>query len=397
MDDLDRIRSAFPEPPAPSPEAAAKARRELQQLISQAQPAPDRQRPLAARSWSATVAADRRHRWYAAARSGRIGIALTATAATVAVAALGVPLLMTPGSGPDAAPVPSTVTPTPRLVTASQVLLDLAVKQEQDEKVSGAYFRVRSLQLRATAEVGRPGQKYRIERRSLTESWMPMKPGVESWLGWLDLGARPATAADTARWKAQGSPRSWQLAHEEDPVTMAPGATTVRKMTFDEVPPGYYLSGEKPVTARQIQALPTDPAVLRAVLARGVQPGATREEIDYTVFCAAGRLLFEMPSPPKLRGAALRVLSKLPGARFKEHVKDPIGRPGTEISFDWSVLGRPTTRSTASKDTLTRYVVDPTTGRLLSSETFGLKAGASVVLESGWTDERPTPPSPTIR
>ncbi|MEU4395578.1 hypothetical protein [Kribbella sp. NPDC023855] len=43
------------------------------------------------------------------------------------------------------------------------------------------------------------------------------------------------------------------------------------------------------------------------------------------------------------------------------------------------------------------YIVDPSTGRLLSSEQDGLKSGASVVLESGWTDENPQPPSRTIR
>jgi hypothetical protein len=321
---------------------------------------------------------------------------VTVTVATVAVGALATPLLLNAGSGPDAAPVPSTVSPSARLVTASQVLTQVAIKQEVDERVSGRFYRVRSLQIRGTTEVGDP--KYRLERRSITESWMPMRQGVESWFGWVDLGARPATAADQAQWKAQGSPKSWHLDYEVDPVTMAPGAPVVRKMTFDEVPPGYYLSGETPVPAKAIQALPTDPAKLRTVLARGAAKGASSDEIDYTVFTAAGRLLFELPSPPKLRGAALRVLSELPGARITEHVKDPIGRPGTEISFDWKIdRGTPRAHKTALYNGRTRYVVDPSTGRLLSSESFGAKPGASVVLESGWTDESPRPPSPAIR
>jgi hypothetical protein len=283
-------------------------------------------------------------------------------------------------------------------MTASQVLMAVAVKQEVDEKVSGNYYRVRSLQMRATTEVGAPGRKYHLERRNITESWMPTKQGVESWFGWVDLGARPATPADTAKWKAQGSPKSWQLDYEVDPVTMAAGEPTVRKMTFAEVPPGYYLSGVKPVTAQQIQALPTDPVKLRAVLARGAESGAAADETDYVVFNAAGRLLFEMPSPPKLRGAALRVLSELPGTQYKENVKDPIGRTGTRITMAWpsSVKG-PTARKTAFGDGGTSYIIEPTTGRLLSSETIGIKRGASVVLESGWTDNSPKPPSPAIR
>jgi hypothetical protein len=116
------------------------------------------------------------------------------------------------------------------------------------------------------------------------------------------------------------------------------------------------------------------------------------------VFSAAGRLLFEMPSPPKLRGAALRVLSMLPGTEFELNVKDPIGRVGTAFTYDWAGRGgRPSGEPTMLNDGRTRYVVDKTTGRLLSSESIGLKAGASVILESGWTDEKPTPPTPTIR
>lgn len=376
MNEFDKIRSAFPEQPRPSAEVTARARRQVQALVREAQ----------------TVR--RRDRWYAAAKAGRVGMALTATAATVALAALAVPLLLSPGSGPDAAPVPSTITPTPRLMTASQVLLAVAVKQEHDEKVSGQYFRVRSLQLRGTTEVGSP--KYRIERRNITESWMPMRQGVESWFGWVDLGARPASPADEAKWRAQGSPRQWQLSYEVDPVMMAPSEPVVNKMTFDEVPPGYYLSGVQPVTAQVIQNLPTDPVKLRAFLAANPQPGATADEINYQVFSAAGRLLFEMPSPPKLRGAALRVLSMLPGVQFKENVKDAIGRIGTRISLDWE-KPKPGSRKTMLGDGRTNYIIDPSTGRLLSSEQDGTKSGASVVLESGWTDERPTPPSRAIR
>ncbi len=378
MDDLDKIRSAFPEPSGPTPEATAKARRELEALVRAEATPPSRA-----------------SRWYGAARSGRVGIVLTAAAATVALVALATPVLLSPGSGPGAAPAPGT-TSVPQLRTASQVLLDLAVKQEQNEKVSGKYFRVRSLQLRGTTTVGKPA--YKLERRNITESWMPMKTGVESWFGWVDLGARPATPADSAQWKAQGSPKRWQLSYEVDPVTMAPGEPVVNKMTFDQVPPGYYLSGVKPVTAQQIQALPTDPEKLRAVLAADAQPGASDGEIDYQVFSAAGRLLFEMPSPPKLRGAALRVLSMLPGTELEVNVKDPLGRTGTAFSYDWNRLGaKPGSKATTFNDGRTRYVVDTSTGRLLSSEAIGPKSGASVVLESGWTDEKPSPPSKAIR
>ncbi|MEV8377982.1 CU044_5270 family protein [Kribbella sp. NPDC056861] len=378
MNEFDKIRSAFPEQPGPSRETTAAARRQVQALIREAGDS------------------RRRDRWYAAAKSGRVGIALTATTAAVALAALATPLFLSPGPGAgDAGPVPSTVSPTtPRLVTVSQALVQLAMKQESNEKVSGKYFRVRNLQIRGLLRVGSP--KYSIAQRSITESWMPMRQGVESWFGWVELGARPATAADTAKWRAQGAPTQWPMT-ETDPVTMAPSEPVVNKMTFDQVPPGYYLSGVKPVTAQQIQALPTDPAKLYAVLAASAEPGLTADDVNYQVFSAAGRLLFEMPSPPKLRGAALRVLSMLPGVRLEEGVKDPIGRVGTQISLDWAKRGQPSGSPTRAYDGRTNYIVDPGTGRLLSSEYDGLKQGASVVLESGWTDEKPAPPSRAVR
>jgi hypothetical protein len=42
------------------------------------------------------------------------------------------------------------------------------------------------------------------------------------------------------------------------------------------------------------------------------------------------------------------------------------------------------------------FIIDPTTGRLLSTS-YDRKPGAIVILESGWTDQNPTPPSPAIR
>ena len=92
------------------------------------------------------------------------------------------------------------------------------------------------------------------------------------------------------------------------------------------------------------------------------------------------------------------MLSELPGTQYKGNVKDPIGRSGARITMAWPSSGQgPTAPRTALGDRGTTYIIEPTTGRLLSSETIGIKRGASVVLESGWTDDSPEPPSPAIR
>jgi len=374
MNELESIRKAFPEADAPSPEATAAARRQLQGLIRQ-------------------QSNGRPRRLLAVARAGWVGTAVTAAIAVVAVVALGVPLVR--GTGDDAGVAPATITPSaPRLASASQALLAAAVEQEKDEKLSGKFFRVRSLQLGRTARVGQP--KYTLQGRMITESWMPMKPGVESWFGWAGLGYRPATASDVARWRAQGSPTSWQVPGDHEPLMTRAMAPTIHEMSFQNVPPGYYLTGTTPLSAQQIAALPTDPVKLRALLAAGADRRSTPAERNYTVFAAAGQLLFETPSPPKLRGAALRVLASLPGTRIRTDVQDPIGRTGTEITIDVE-KGQPSGSPTITARGSTAYIIDTTTGRLLSSTIEGPKRGSTVVLESGWTDDTPRPPSAAVR
>jgi hypothetical protein len=180
-----------------------------------------------------------------------------------------------------------------------------------------------------------------------------------------------------------------------DPITTKDGEPVVNKMSFRDVPPGYYLTGDKPLSAQQIAALPTDPVALETLLRRHAGPAESAAERDYRVFAAAGRLLFEMPSPPKLRGAALRVLAALPGTQLQAGVKDPIGRIGTEITLT-ADLSKASGDRTFLFSSGASYIIDPGTGRLLSSSIGGPKPGSTVVLESGWTDQNPTPPSAEI-
>ncbi|TDD61384.1 hypothetical protein E1263_07705 [Kribbella antibiotica] len=368
MNEFESIRKAFPEQAGPSPETAAAARRQLQHAIH-----------------------DEKHR--SRVKLAWIGGAVTATTAVVTVVALGLPLLQGPNSG-DVGVAPATLTP-PRLASASEALLAAAVEQEKDEKVSGKYFRVRTMHIDAGTRVGNP--RYTLKHQSINERWMPMRPGVESWFGWVELGYKPASPGDEAKWSAQGSPTSWTQSELVDPITMAPTKPVVNKMSFQDVPPGYYLSGTKPLTAQQIAALPTDPVKLRAILSQGAD-ARNPEAANFTAYSAAGRLLFEAPSPPKLRGAALRVLSMIPGVTIEQNVKDPLGRAGTKVSLktDFGRL-KPGAEPTLFSDGRLDYIIDPVHGRLLASQFFGPNKGADVILESGWTNDKPTPPSTAVR
>jgi hypothetical protein len=373
MNEFDVLRKAFPEADGPTPEATEAARRQVEELIHQARPA---------RSFTSFV------------RAGWLGTAVTAATALVAVVGLGGALVVGRGGGGGSLPSGPTTTTAPRLTAAAEVLIAAAARQEKDEKVSGKYYRVRRLQLNPTTRVGNP--KYTLERRSITESWMPMKPGVESWFGWVNLGYRLVSPADEAKWRAQGSPTSWQLPYERTPISMSDGVPVVNKMSFRDVPPGYYLTGDKPLSAEQIAALPTGPVQLYQYLANTADRQVSAADREYAVFAAAGRLLFEMPAPPKIRGAALRVLATLPGTRVRTGVKDPLGRVGTEVSIT-AALNKPGGDRTSLFWSGATYIIDPATGRLLSSTIGGPKPGSTVVLESGWTDDKPTPPSSAVR
>ncbi|WP_143466117.1 hypothetical protein [Kribbella sp. ALI-6-A] len=88
-----------------------------------------------------------------------------------------------------------------------------------------------------------------------------------------------------------------------------------------------------------------------------------------------------------MRAAALRLLAGLPGAQeVEQNVPDLLGRKGTAVKFSfpasWLAI---------------KLVIDPASGKFLSSERTGGKNGTTVGLESGWTDAKPTAPAAALR
>ncbi|MGC4938783.1 CU044_5270 family protein [Kribbella sp. DT2] len=325
-----------------------------------------------------------------AARRRRLGGAgLVGGGALVAVAALSVPLVLAPGAGTDAPaeagpPAASTpVEPPVRQLTAGAVLLVAAAAEERGEVTTGKYFRVRTTWTR-DLPVGRDKTPYKIRETFLQEDWTG-RAGGSSYRGRRSLGAKPATAADEAVWRQAGSPTSWNLGKTDTVVprdqiiTASPGKGELDKLHGDA--DRYDALGVQGVPLKEILALPSTPDGLRARL---LQDKAHRakdaDDTSYLVGMATG-LLETTPALPKVRGAALRLLSGLPGAEVEENVPDTLGRKGTAVTFAFPAL-----RSTV------RLLIEPRTGKLLSSEHLGGKIGRTVVLASGWTDDQPTAP-----
>lgn len=373
MDEFDKLRSAYPEQPAPTRDVIQQARSQVQTLAREAagQPAPRSRRftPL------------------------RVGMGLTSGAAAATVAALAVPLMLSPDAGPaDSAPPATTTAPAtaPALaLTASQVLVAAAVEQERSEATTGKYFRVRTL-WESQLKVGRGSSAYMLNLRKVSEVWTGGK-GSSRWYGSRDVGARPATPADETKWRQAGSPTSWNLGpSDSNPPRDYIVSSKPTKGELTEVPGRgdryEVLGGWDGVSAAEVRALPTEPAALRKrMLADNAHRAPAADDRSFLV-SSTHSLLMDSPAPPKVRGAGLRLLAGLPGAVVERGVKDPMGRTGTAVTF------------TLDRDKRSvRLIIEPSTGKLLSSRRWGFKAGSRTVLTTGWTDQRPRIPAATIR
>jgi hypothetical protein len=180
-----------------------------------------------------------------------------------------------------------------------------------------------------------------------------------------------------------GKPLQWETWTRRDGQTWFRGEKTQNKMFKEAIPSPFGLAGVK-MSVEQIQKLPTDPAALRASLAKAVKHSDIRTSAgrltagDQKVWVmdALTALVSQLPAPPKVRATAFRAIASLPNVKSLGPVK---GGQGLLISSD------------------TRLVVDPATARvnnsnfLVSADGGELRTpatgGASIVAE--WTNVLP--------
>lgn len=337
------------------------------------------------------VAADLGRAKLAARRRRLGGAGLLGAGTLVAVAALAVPLVLAPGDAPvdaDAPAVSAPADPPVKTLSAGAVLLVAAAAEERGEATDGKYFRVRTTWTR-DLPVGRDKAPYTIRETFVQEMWTG-RAGGASYRGMRSLGAKPATAADEAVWRRAGSPTSWNLGKtdtvvpRDQIVTAAPGKGELIRL--DGSADRYDALGAEGVPLAEILALPTTPAGLRARLLQDKADRAPAADDTSYLVSMSTALLETTPALPKVRGAALRLLSGLPGAVVEENVPDTLGRKGTAVSFSFP-----------GRQTNIRLLIEPHSGRLLSSERVGGKSGRTVVLASGWTDAKPAAPTAALK
>jgi hypothetical protein len=287
---------------------------------------------------------------------------------------------------------------------AAKGVLVAASKRAGDTPTStGRYWRVRTVNEAMVIRVGTGDNAYTLEQRAVSETWTPRDASDANWGGYRELGARPATAADQAAWVRDGSPTHWDLGSSDTAdrhhiiATIVPGKGSLFRV--QGVPAGgvfLWQAGE--LRLADLQAMPTSAEELRAYLldaqrGTGKTPrgkrgtGPNLAEPDLWLFQTASSLLSELPAPPKVRAAAFQLLSGLPGVESVGKVRDPLGRTGVGIVLHESRQGI---------ESAIQLTIEPSSGTLLSVSLKGPKNVDSIIVDSGWTNDKPTVPAATI-
>jgi len=334
VDEITMVRTLLAPPPPPDPRVTASAR---QRLI---------QRAVAPRP-------SRRRRWV---------LGLTATAAAAGTAAALVTVLPSGHSGPASDHGRLVTTEERPLGTAEgrsarAFLLAAATQLAKAPVSTGRYWCNQSVmaQLDAigpggmeltpqgggSAQPASPVSDYRysiLDRQVADACQQPGSSNTGIVGGYLqELGAQPATAADAAAWRKEGSP-AWLGWYAKGAVI--PDHASARQLTSKRGGPA-----QSPLPPN-----PT-PAQLRAYLL-AIQSPRIVGSLNADLYMQARTLLLD-PVSPAVRATDFQVLASIPGVRMQQGVKDPLGRTGTALWLD---------------SDQSMIIVDPATGLLLADE-----------------------------
>jgi hypothetical protein len=296
-----------------------------------------------------------------------------------------------PPAGQPAAP-PAAAQP----ASAGQLLLAAAEHTDAAAAATGGRYRVVGWESGGTV---RTDGGYQVVMKELSQYWFARSPRDRSWVIVEPLGAQPATAADRAAWQAHGSPATVHLntARPIDVSVAAPG-----KRYGNVIDPQHLFAlGDRNASQADLDALPTDPAGLRAALLARYKGGGGDMPTDRNqwLYSVASSVLIDLTVSGAVRSAAYQVLAGLPGVRAIGAVKDERGRAGQAVA---------TTQRLGDQGTFeVRLVFDPHTGTTLAREyraiaptgrSAWLKPGQlssyEVVLAPQTTDDNPPPVSP---
>ncbi|MCO5996177.1 CU044_5270 family protein [Actinoallomurus rhizosphaericola] len=375
MDELRMVRTML-DRPAPDDAVVAKGRERLRTETR------GRRRTMPAR----------RTLWV----TGGLGLTAATAAAAVAISTTGT--AGTDGNrsaGPQAGRSTTTTT-----LDARSILLAAATEADGQTDGTGGYWHTTTVD-RSFYRVADGG--YTVVQQEQHEEWTPSRPGRPQWSSGRSLGARPATAADTAAWQRAGSPATFKVTVpgkglEPMTLSMKPGTASVYRAPLVDGDKVFWLG--RNVTMKDLRALPADPQRLKASLKRwygghGTESSSDPMSSDLWLYTVAKGLITDMPVTPKVRGAAFRMLTGLRTVTAIGQVKDAQGRTGTAIAV--------TERTKQAGALQHRLIIDTAAGRALGEDLVVVKPGgftagfapgsvwnSTTVVTQGWTASAPT-------
>jgi hypothetical protein len=352
MDELEAVREMFARPEPPRLHVTSSARARLRD------PAPPR-----ARTWL------------------RVAVPATAVAAAVSVAAAVAVQSPQPGAGDHQ--------------TARSILLAAArTVAGAPAPAIGRYWKTTN-EVTNFVTVGQPGGHYLIAEKSADQEWT--NRAGHTFHGWQTfeftqaLSAQPASPQDRAAWQRDGSPTTWNTDPEDtlaDPHGLSTGPGD--KITAGRgKPKGMgaintrndkpFFLGRAELSARELQALPTSPTRLRALILGKITAGAN----PYLFGVIPG--LLTLPVTPAVRAALYRLLAGLPGVQGLGQVTDPAGQQGAAVAITSQLqhcgahqhgAGRFSGYLFSSCTVQQRLIIDTHTGLPLAQELSYLKLPA---------------------
>ncbi|WP_431945113.1 CU044_5270 family protein [Actinacidiphila sp. bgisy167] len=291
-------------------------------------------------------------------------------AVAVSVVAVGAVDWREPADQPTAQP-PSSTTGVPGeggdFRVDGHIELLSAARQAESSVEEGTYWQTTTHSQNVDVG-GAEGHLFAVRSSSVSQWSVGVRPGTGSLMvTGLDSVTEPLTAADEARWRAAGSPRSVPVetgkgkAHGSLLFSFGKGRPLVLRTNDDDK---IYAVGPRNVSYKDLRALPATSDELRRYLERlyaqdnGADTGTAGRSA--WMLRQAGNLV-TMPVKPGVRAAAYRVMADLPGVRVTGQATDPLGREGVAVEF-------PVTYDGPLGTTLERLIVDPSNGAMLSDE-----------------------------
>lgn len=333
MDELQLIRDFFgapPPPPDPDMAAAAKARMSTG-------------KPAVRRRFARDLLAVRR-----GGRLLRLGIPAVAAAAAAAV----VTAVLVQGPAPPVAHEPGGIAvfqlPGDAAIGGSSgsargTLLTAARTAAKAAQPAPERYYVTPGTVGNVLRVGPPGDRYLVLEVVGTQDWAATNPRDGSPHLSQARYVRAASAADKAAWRRDGSPQVWKHVGQETgladpvgdtdgwlrPLSAAPGKLAAGAAVYGGQP---FIVGDRFLSLRQLQALPADPAELKALLLAGWSVQGSAGTATSYLFQTVPAVL-EMPVTSAVRSALYRLLASLPGVQSIGPITDVAGRQGVAVGY----------------------------------------------------------------